>query len=90
MCIHYAGDKLELLKNLLDFYAFIGQEKIVAYKAKNGELALKFPSQGWRDKFIQEMGGVSHFSKDEKFNPNKACPQIYSDNRDLLYALIPL
>ena len=85
MCTHYLGNEPELLNNLLNFHAIICQEKIIFYKAKNGELAIKFPSQEWRDKFIEEMGGVSQFAPDDKFNPNKECPQTFPDNVTTLF-----
>lgn len=85
MCIHYSKDNPELLTNLQNFHACISQEKIIIYKAKNGELALKFPTQEWRDRFIQKMGGVSHFASSDKFNANKKCPQTYPENPTTLY-----
>lgn len=85
MCTHYLGNNPELLNNLLNFHAIFCQEKIIFYKAKNGELAIKFPTQEWRDRFIEKMGGVSCFAKDDKFNPDKECPQTFPENLTTLF-----
>ncbi|AWN74319.1 hypothetical protein LEAN103870_02535 [Legionella anisa] len=85
MCTHYAKNNPELLKNLQNFHANICQEKIIVYKAKNGELALKFPTQEWRDNFIKQMGGVSYFASTDKHNANKACPKTYPANPSTLF-----
>lgn len=83
MCTHYARG--QLLENLLNFNASISQEKIILYKAKNGELALKFPTKTLRDQFISKLGGVSYFDSSDPHNGNQPCPIIYSSNPNTLF-----
>lgn len=78
-------DNSTLREKINSFYSAIVQNNyIVIYKARNGELAVKFPSSVWRDAFINELGGQQNFT-DHPYFSNQPCPKIFDENLTTLY-----
>lgn len=61
------------------------QSEIILYKAKNGELAVKFPDQETTQAFLKKIGGFAAFPSNDQFNAGKSCPAWYPENPTVLY-----